>query len=62
MSPTGNCDIDFLILRHRFHIMSLKFQKFERVQNDAEKFQIMKKRKCEITNLNESEIYASESA
>jgi hypothetical protein len=32
----GNFDIDFFIFR--FHIMSLKFLKFERVQNVAKKF------------------------
>ncbi len=32
----GNCDIDFLVFRHHFCIMSLKFLKFEIVQNVSE--------------------------
>jgi hypothetical protein len=33
----GNCDIYFFIFRHRFCIMRLKYLKFERDQNAAEK-------------------------
>ncbi len=31
----GNCDIDFFIFRHRFHILRPKFPQFERVWNVA---------------------------
>jgi hypothetical protein len=37
----GNCDIDFFISRHCFHIMRPKFQKFKRDQNATEKFKIV---------------------
>jgi hypothetical protein len=36
----GNCDIYFFIFRHRFCIMRLKYLKFKRDQNAAEKIQI----------------------
>jgi hypothetical protein len=36
----GNCDIDFFIFWHCFHITSPKFPKFKKDQNDTEKFQI----------------------
>ncbi len=46
----GNCDIDFLIFCHCFHIMWLKFPKFKRYQNAAEIFCI---------GINKSEYLAS---
>jgi hypothetical protein len=49
----GNCDIDVLVFCHCFRIMSLKFLKFERVQNSVVKFQIAQKWKREVTKLNE---------
>ncbi len=36
----GNCDIDFFIFRYRFHITRVKFLKFKRDQNSAQKFWI----------------------
>ncbi len=36
--PLGNCDVDFYIFRHCFHIMRLKFLKFKRGQNASENF------------------------
>jgi hypothetical protein len=47
----GNCDIDFIVFRHRLRITRLKFLKFERSQNSAVKFQIAQKKKREIVKL-----------
>jgi len=33
----GNCNIDFFIFHHPFHVMSLSFPKFKRVLNVAKK-------------------------
>ncbi len=49
----GNCDIDFFVFRQFFHIVSLKFPKYERVLNFAKKCQIEWKQKHKITKLNE---------
>jgi hypothetical protein len=48
LTKLGNCDIDYFIFRKPFWIMCLKFPKFERVWNVAEKFQKLKKRKLKI--------------
>jgi hypothetical protein len=43
MKLLRNCDYDFFVFRHQFHITSPKFLKFERVQNSAVKFWIVQK-------------------
>jgi hypothetical protein len=47
-----NSDIDILIFRHRFCIVSMKFPEFKRVQKFAKKIWTLKNRKCKITKLN----------
>jgi hypothetical protein len=47
----GNCDIDIFVFRHHFHIMSLKFLKFERVQNGAKKLKNCKNNSEKFQNL-----------
>jgi hypothetical protein len=44
----GNFDIDFLIFRHHFHIMSLKFPKFDRVWNVAKIFENCERKSAKL--------------
>ena len=44
----GNCDINIFVFRHRFWIATLKFLKFQRVQNSDVKFWLMQKWEQEI--------------
>jgi hypothetical protein len=53
----GNCNIDFYVFCYWYHLMSLKFLKFARVQNFAKKFWKLGKRKSEITKLDEIIFY-----
>jgi hypothetical protein len=46
----GNCDIDFFDFHHCYHIMRLKFLKFKRGQNAAEKIQIDNNRSEKLQN------------
>ncbi len=51
LAKLGNCDTDIFVIRHHFHIMSLKFLKFERVQKVAKKFKNCKSKSEKFQNL-----------
>ncbi len=44
----GNFVIDFLIFRHHFHVMSLKFTKFDRVWNVAKMFENCERKSAKL--------------
>jgi hypothetical protein len=49
----SNCDFNFFVFRQSFHIISLKFLKFEIVKNVAKNFLILWKNEkfCKVNKL-----------